>query len=90
MKTMYITYTQAGGRGNRGQGRAEEVEGLFLKKKFITKTRHTYVINIPTTESLGPRLEWAQIQSQNLRSICGFWTRLTLGLNQTPSQPLEK
>jgi len=27
METMNITYRQAGGRGNRGQGRAEEVEG---------------------------------------------------------------
>ena len=26
MKSMNITYRQAGGRGNRGQGRAEEVE----------------------------------------------------------------
>jgi hypothetical protein len=27
MKTMNITYRQTGVRGNRGQGRTEEVEG---------------------------------------------------------------
>jgi len=41
MKTMNITYMQAGGKGNRGQGRAEEVVGLFYFKKFITKMGHT-------------------------------------------------
>jgi len=27
-----------------------------------------------------PRLEWAQIWSRNLRSICGYWTRPIWGL----------
>jgi hypothetical protein len=43
----------------------------------------TYV-NIPTMESLGPRLEWAQIRSQHLRSICGYWTRPIWGLKLNP------
>jgi hypothetical protein len=83
-----IMYRQAGGRGGRGQGRAEQVEGgeegsdgverqEGLKKNFVTKTGH---VIIPTTESLGPRFEWAPIRSQNLRSICGYWTRPILGL----------
>jgi hypothetical protein len=37
-------------------------------------------ISIPMMESLGPRLEWAQIWSQNSRSICGYWTRPIWGL----------
>ena len=48
-----------------------------LRKFFVTKTGHLY---IPTTESLGPGLERALIQPQNLGSICGYWTRPILGL----------
>ena len=112
------TYRQASGRGNRGQGRAEEVEGgeegtdgvearrpssvnrvvvrtcpdsflqlyiSFMEMMFswcykIFHHQDRMYISIPMTESLGPRLAWAQICSQNLRSICGYWTRPIWGL----------
>ena len=41
-------------------------------------------VNIPTTESLGPRLKWAQIWSQHLRSICEYWTRPIWWLKVNP------
>src|SRR5882757_9486604 len=88
---MRTKHKEAGGQreveGSRGEG--EEVEGGEeggdgAKKKEIKKKKNchkdgTYV-NIPTTKSLGPRLKWAQIWSQHLGSICGYWTRPIWGL----------
>ena len=67
MKTMNITYRQP--REQRA-GRAEEVEGgeegsdRAEARGTLKKNCHKdgMYVNIPMTESLWPRLEWAQIQ----------------------------
>jgi hypothetical protein len=59
------------------EGGEESGGGVEAREIFVTKTGH---VNIPMTESLRLRLEWAHIQSQNLRSICGYWTRPILSL----------
>jgi len=56
-----------------GEESSDGVEARGTLKNFVMKTGH---INIPTMESL----EWAHIWSWNLRSICGYWTRLIWGL----------